>query len=144
MLKEPVRSRIHLLAAKEAPVLVILQRKRAQLCHVSVVNTETLQVEHGSWFRGALYPLRSDVSFDGQHMVYMALGRNGRDSWSGVCCLPWLTTLFDENCYGRSSGGCFTGRDALQTHWWGSTQRVAAKAAELPFIVTPIVPQEGR
>jgi hypothetical protein len=59
------KSRIHLLAAKEAPTLVILQRKRSTLFHVITVDIRTLKVTDGSWFRGKLYPLRCDVSFDG-------------------------------------------------------------------------------
>jgi len=30
-----------------------------------VVDTGTLRITVGSWFRGKLYPLRCDVSFDG-------------------------------------------------------------------------------
>jgi|SoiMethySBSTD1v2_1073268.scaffolds.fasta_scaffold1210311_2 hypothetical protein len=59
------RSRIHLLAAREAATLAILQRKRSKLFHVIVVDTGTLRITVGSWFRGKLYPLRCDVSFDG-------------------------------------------------------------------------------
>jgi hypothetical protein len=58
------RSRIDLLAAKEAPIVVILQRKRAKLFQVITVGTEKLWVNEGSWFRGVLYAMDSDVSWD--------------------------------------------------------------------------------
>lgn len=48
--------RIHLLAAREAPVVVILQRKRNKLFHVITLDTETDAINEGSWFRGMLYP----------------------------------------------------------------------------------------
>ena len=64
------RSRIHLLAARAAPVIVILQRKRTRLYHVTTLDTETHAINEGSWFRGKLDALCSDVSFDGKFMVY--------------------------------------------------------------------------
>jgi hypothetical protein len=54
MAPKQYRSRIHLLAAKEAPTIVILQRKRAKLFHVVTVDTQTHQVTEGAWFRGVL------------------------------------------------------------------------------------------
>jgi hypothetical protein len=77
------RSRIHLLAAREAPVIVILQRKRAKLFHVITVHTEKHWIGEGSWFRGVLYALDSDVSFDGKFMVYRARGANTQ-TWTGL------------------------------------------------------------
>ena len=62
----PHRSRIHLFAARQAPVIAVLQRKRAKLFHVITLDTETHAIGEGSWFRGALHPLYSDVSFDGK------------------------------------------------------------------------------
>jgi hypothetical protein len=47
-------SRIHLLAARHAPTIGILQRKRAKLFHVITVDTEKRRIEEGSWFRGKL------------------------------------------------------------------------------------------
>lgn len=42
------RSRIHLLAAKEAPVVVILQRKHSKLFHIITVNTEMERASRGT------------------------------------------------------------------------------------------------
>jgi hypothetical protein len=81
------RSRIHLLAARSAPALVVLQRKRSKLFHVIVIDTGTLRITEGSWFRGKLYPLRCDVSFDGRFMVYLAMGASGK-TCNGICRLP--------------------------------------------------------
>ena len=71
---------------------MILQRKRTKLFHVITVDTETHAIDEGSWFRGMLYELHCDVSFDGKFMVYPARGA-GDQLWSGVCRLPWLKTL---------------------------------------------------
>jgi hypothetical protein len=116
------RSRIHLLAAKEAPIVVILQRKRAKLFHVITVGTEKHWVNEGSWFHGVLYALDSDVSFDGKFMVYLARGRSG-DTWSGVGRLPWLTTLVHVETP-LTGGGYFSGRQDLKTRGWDCSEKI--------------------
>jgi hypothetical protein len=124
------RSRIHLLAAKEAPTIVILQRKRAKLFHVITVNTEKHWVAEGSWFRGVLYELSCDVSFDGKFMVYLARGSSGK-TWSGLCRLPWLTTLVHVESP-LTGGGYFAGRRDLKTHGWDCRERISS-SADVPF-----------
>jgi hypothetical protein len=136
---EQSRSRIHLLAAKEAPTSVILQRKRAKLFHVVTVDTATHHVEEGSWFRGVLYVMRCDVSFDGRHMVYFAMGKGSPDTWSGLCRLPWLKTLVEARGIGGSwGGGYFRERDVLASNVWAGTAVVGAEGA--PFRFSPIKP----
>lgn len=130
------RSRIHLLAAKEAPTVVILQRKRAKLFHIVTVDTEKHVVTEGSWFRGRLYEMKCDVSFDGQFMVYLAIGKgSGKfSSWTGLCRLPWLKTLAESETPGANwGGGYFADRNVLVTNGW----RKGAAAADLPFTLTP-------
>src|SRR5689334_1818042 len=97
------KSRMHLLIAKSAPALVIVQRKRARLFHVILVDIKRHRIAEGSWFRGRLYPLRCDISFDGMYMVYLAMGSQG-NTWNGVCRLPWLTTLTEAENMGSWFG----------------------------------------
>jgi hypothetical protein len=105
-----------LLVAKSAPIVVVLQRKRAKLFHVVTINTKRRQVEEGSWFRGKLYPKRCDVSFDGEYMVYLAMGSRG-NTWNGVCRLPWLTTLTEADNVGTwFGGGYFENEKVLRTN----------------------------
>src|ERR687887_452186 len=113
------RSRIHLLVARNAPTVVILQRKRAKLFHVVTIDAKRRWVEEGSWFRGKLYVLRCDVSFDGKHMVYLAMGSKGA-VWNGLCRLPWLSTLTEaENMGTWFGGGYFESQKVLRTNGWG-------------------------
>ena len=131
MSTKPVKSRIHLLAARKAPTIVILQRKRAKLFHVITVDTQTLRVRQGSWFRGRLYVMRCDVSFDGQFMVYLATGKAYK-SWSGLCRLPWLTTLVHVEGVGANwGGGYFRSARVLATNYWDL--ETVSVAAEIPF-----------
>ena len=133
MLRKPVRSRVHLLPARAAPVVVILQRKRNRLFHVITVDTETHAIDEGSWFRGMLYPMDCDVSFDGKFMVYRATGANYQTRWSGVCRLPWLKTLVhvDDPITG---GGYFSGPNDLKTHGWDHAEKIVS-TDDIPFTI---------
>ena len=39
----------------------------------------TGKYEQGAWFNGKLYARRCDVSFDGDWLVYLAMGGGGND-----------------------------------------------------------------
>jgi hypothetical protein len=125
------RSRNHLIAAREAPIIVILQRKRAKLFHMVTVGTDKHWVDEGSWFRGVLYAIDSDVSFDGKYMVYRARGSKGA-TWSGVCRLPWLTTLVHVETP-ITGGGYFSGPHDLKTHGWDCREKVYS--SDVPFTI---------
>ncbi len=117
--------------------MVILQRKRAKLFHVLTISGTRRAVEHGSWFRGKLYPLRCDVSFDGKHMVYLAMGSGG-NTWNGVCRLPWLATLTEaENMGSWFGGGYFASKKLLRANGWGREDFNPAKLARAPFTIEP-------
>lgn len=134
MASQQVKSRVHFLTARQAPVIVVLQRKRAKLFHVVTVNTRTSKVEEGSWFHGKLYPLRCDVSFDGTFMVYLAMGSDGK-TWNGLCRVPWLTTLIDvENMGTWFGGGFFPDRKLLNTNGWAASELTRT---DIPFALTP-------
>ena len=97
-------ARIHLLAAKESPVVVIVRRKPSRMVHILRWNTETDQLDAGSWFHGRLYEMRSDVSFDGCYMIYLAMGSSG-ETWTGVCRPPFLRTIVHWPNMGSWHGG---------------------------------------
>jgi hypothetical protein len=97
-------ARIHLLPAKEARYVVVLRRKPSKTYHVIRWNIETDQFEHGSWFTGHIYVLRTDVSFDGKWMVYLARGARG-NTWNGVCLLPHLKTYLEADAPDTWGGG---------------------------------------
>ncbi len=131
------RSRIHLLVARQAPVVVILQRRRATLFHVVTVKASTRRLAEGSWFRWKLYPLRCDVSFDGNYMVYLAMGARGT-TWNGVCRLPWLTTLTEAANMGAwFGGGYFESKTLLRANGWGSASFNPPKRTGAPFELQP-------
>ncbi len=138
MARIPHRSRVHLLAARAAPVIVILQRKARERFHVITLDTETHAINEGSWFRGMLHPLDCDVSFDGKFMIYRATGGSyPRASWSGVCRLPWLKTLVHvESREGPAGagGGFFSAPNELKTHLWSHKEKIFS-TDDIPFTI---------
>ena len=93
-------ARIHLLPAAKAPVVVVIRRKPSKLFHVIRVDTATGRYEQGAWFKGKLYPMRCDVSFDGNWLVYLALGARG-NTWNAVSELPRLTAVAESEEHGH-------------------------------------------
>ncbi len=110
--------RIQVILAKEAPVAAIIARFRAKLFHVMRWDIASNAIEHGSWFHGKLYEERCDLSFDGRHMVYFALGPSKRAfAWTAVCEPPRLSALawweHPDTWYG---GGYFLDARTLWVH----------------------------
>jgi hypothetical protein len=134
-------ARIHLLPAKEAPFVAILRRKPSKTYHIIRWNTETDKFEHGSWFTGHIYGLRSDVSFDGKWMVYLARGTKGI-TWNGVCLLPFLKTYLECETSGTwFGGGYWKDQKTLLTNGWereAQSQENPIKGA-VPFRIQPMV-----
>ncbi len=124
--------RLYFLMAKEAPIVVILRRGPSQRYHLIKINTQTATVEPGSWFTGSLYGDACDLSFDGEWLVYKALGAGGA-IWTGLCRPPWLKTYREWETAGtRNGGGFFASRTLLQIHVWSKMK--TTQEVSLPFI----------
>lgn len=75
-------------------------------------DTSTDEIQYGSRFSGSMYPNRFDVSWDGEWLVYFAMGRGG--VWTGVCQPPFLkTTLHWPQSDAWLGGGLFSRKDVL-------------------------------
>jgi hypothetical protein len=93
---------------------VILLRRPTTTWHVILWDLAKGTLEHGSWFRGKLYPLRCDLSWDGKLMVYLAMGSGAATTWNGVCAPPFLKTLAEWDNVGTwNGGGVWLERNAL-------------------------------
>jgi hypothetical protein len=110
-----VPARVHILLARESHYAVIIIRRRSKLFHIVKWNLETDTLERGSWFRGNIYPSRSDLSFDGKLMVYYALNPStGIFSWTAVCRPPFLKALLLwQHGDGWDGGGIFLAKNLL-------------------------------
>lgn len=130
-------ARIHLLPAKAAPFVIVIRRKPSKCFHIVRWNTRTDELEHGSWFKGKLYPKRCDVSFDGNWMVYLAMGASS-DTWNGVCNPPYLKTVVEsENMGTWFGGGYWSDRKTLLLNQW------TPDGGSLPFKLGQMEPEFG-
>lgn len=121
--------RIHLLSAKAAPIVCIIRRKPSKSFHIIKWNTANDQFVHGAWFRGKVYVLRCDISFDGEWLVYLAMGTAG-SAWNGIGRLPGLTTIYSFPSDGTSfGGGYWAQRDLLVLNNW----QPRGKPLRVPF-----------
>ncbi len=125
-------ARVHLLTAKEAPYVVIIRRKPSKTYHIIRWNTQSDKFEHGSWFTGHIYVDRSDVSFDGKWMVYLARGAKG-NTWNGVCLLPFLKTYFESEALDTWGGGGY----------WKNAKTLITDAWETHKGMTPFRVEDG-
>jgi len=130
-------ARIHLLPAAKAPIVVVIRRKPTKLFHIIRVDTVTGAYEQGAWFNGKLYPMRCDVSFDGDWLVYLAMGAGG-DTWSAVSRLPRLTAVTQyESGTTYFGGGYWRARDVLCANGW------TPEPSKLPFRTEPLLARYG-
>jgi len=135
-MQTPQPARIHLLPAKAAPYVVVIRRKPTNWVHVLRWNTLTDQVEYGTWFYGHLYAKRSDISFDGNWMVYLARDAKA-NTCNCVCHPPLLEPIINVPSNGTwYGGGYWESKDTLNLNaWhWPLLRNLWAKAKQLlPF-----------
>ncbi len=111
----PPAIRLHLLAARAAPRVLIIRRGPTRVSHMALWHTDTDTVEHGSWFRGQLYRDRCDLSWDGRWLVYFALGPAREHwSWTAISRPPWVRAeRFHPASDTWGGGGLWVGPDRL-------------------------------
>ena len=130
-------ARIHLLPAKVAPYVLVIRRKPSKCFHIIRWNTQADTLEYGSWFHGKLYPKRCDISFDGQWMIYLAMGASG-DTWNGICRLPYLHTVGEGPNLGTwYGGGYWRDQQTLLLNQWQLTK------GSVPFKLAELQPEFG-
>jgi hypothetical protein len=111
--------RIHVLLATRAPLGVLIRRGPSKRVCTVLWDRRRDDFRVGQWFKGRIYERRSDLSPDGQYMIYFAM--NGRwhepaqGSWTAISRAPYLKAiaLFPKgDCW--HGGGLFTGD---RTYW---------------------------
>jgi hypothetical protein len=112
-------ARIHLLPAKSAPYVVVIRRKPTDWFHVMRWNTATDQVEHSSWYKGKIFVKRSDVSFDGNWLIFLARDFGGYKAWNCIGHPPLLQPVVNvdsESTY--HGGGYWSNESTLRLNGW--------------------------
>ena len=112
---EPPPPRIYGIFAREAPVGVVFRRGPSAWVELIRLDLANDRAERGAWFHGRVYEDRSDLSPDGDLLVYVAAKHANTDAsygyvWTAVSRPPWMTALAlwpkNDTYYG---GGLFEG-----------------------------------
>lgn len=100
--------RLSFLLAPEAPVGLVLRRGPSKLVRIVIWNRTNDKFKPGQWFKGRIYADRSDISPDGRHMIYFAMGGVAwaipatRGTWTAISELPSLKAT---SLWGRATPG---------------------------------------
>jgi hypothetical protein len=119
-MKSETPPRIYCLIATQAPVAAVFRRGPSKWSHIGRWDLEKGVYESGAWFRGRIFPRRSDISPDGKYLCYFAHKPTAQwdigEAYIAVSKLPWLTALHAFGTCGTwTRGFCFTegpGEDA--------------------------------
>lgn len=108
--------RIYCIAATRAPIAAVFRRGPTSWSHVGRWDLEAGRYEPGAWFRGRIFPRRSDLSPDGRFLCYFAHKPTASwehgESYVALSRLPWLTALHAFGTCGTWTRGFhFTGKD---------------------------------
>lgn len=120
-----------------APYTIILRRKPTDWFHAIRWNTQTDQLEHGSWYAGTLYPKRADVSFDGQLLVFLAMDP-GANTFNRISHAPSLTPVVEVPADGTyRGGGYWLSTSLLRLNGWFTYAKLRRKKVEevLPLLL---------
>jgi hypothetical protein len=108
-----VKPRLHVLLARDANVGVVLRRgPSAQVASV-LWNRASDTFRLGQWLKGRIYERRSDLSPDGNHLIYFAMNGHWasvtKGAWTAVSIAPYLRAIAlyaKGDCW--HGGGLFT------------------------------------
>lgn len=113
--KKHTYARLGVLLASAAPVGVVFRRVRTKLVQIVLWHRDTDQFDEGQFFKGRIYVDRSDISPDGRHLIYLAMGGlawaipETGGVWTALSRVPSLTAT---GLWGQGDtwggGGMFT------------------------------------
>ncbi len=115
--------------------MAVFQRGPTAWAHVGRWDLSQHTYDSGAWFRGRIFPRRSDLSPDGRWLCYFA--EKNRASWEygptyiALSKLPWLTALRAWSTDGTWTRGYYfsTGSD---------TRRKGTSTLPIPYGLHPI------
>jgi len=115
----PYPARLHVLLARNSPKAVVIRRGPArQVCTIGWDRSDDTWTM-GQWLKGRIYEYNSDLSPDGQHLVYGALKGYRNGEWEGfytvVSRAPYLRALAWWTTLCGAEGGFFDGARSLRS-----------------------------
>lgn len=146
----PAPARVWVLLASEANTAVIFRRGPSRWTRLYLWDTQTDVITPGSWFAGRLYEWLSDLSPNGQHLLYFARNESKRRvqaaaekfgdgpmwSWTALCQPPYVRALGLWNASdGYSGGGIFRDNRTLSLNHSGQPLREQIKPENFNVLV---------
>lgn len=122
--------RLHVLTATKSAKAVVLRRGPTGRVASIGWDRATGAIEVGQWLAGRIYEHRSDISPDGQHMIYFA-GKGGMRWWTAISRAPWLHALVllpQNSTWG--GGGAFTPDGEVWLNGHGMVPELAVGTAK--------------
>jgi hypothetical protein len=118
-------SRLFVIFARNAPTAVIFRRGPTRWVQLILWHTDTNTFEPGQWFKGRIYPKRSDISPDGRYLIYYATKHKHEfseklpevfRSWTAISRPPYFTALrlWGVGWEGYYGGGLFCADGSIQ------------------------------
>jgi len=111
------KPRIHVLLARHAPVGVVIRRGPSKSVCTILWDRRRDEFRLGQWLKGRIYERRSDLSPNGEYLIYFAMNgkwdSDARGAWTAISRAPYLkaVALFPKgDCW--HGGGLFTARSA--------------------------------
>jgi hypothetical protein len=111
--------RLHALLASRAPLGVVFRRGPSKSACTLLWDRRTDEFRLGQWLKGRIYERRSDLSPEGNHLIYFAMNGKWKSdvkgAWTAISRAPYLKALalFPKgDCW--HGGGLFTGEN---TYW---------------------------
>lgn len=90
-------ARLHVLLARDKPTGVVLRRGPSKQVGSFLWDRSCDQFSMGQWLKGRIYERRSDISPNGEFLIYFAM--NGkwesetRGAWTALSRSPWLKAI---------------------------------------------------
>ena len=128
-----IPARLHVLLSRDAPIGLVIRRGPSKSVASILWNRDTDEFHVGQWLQGRIYERRSDLSPDGQYLIYFAM--NGKwsseseGSWTAISRSPYLKAIamFPKgDCW--NGGGLWTDRN---TYWINGGGSVLIDTAEV-------------
>ncbi|CAK6694314.1 hypothetical protein BBFGKLBO_01618 [Synechococcus sp. CBW1107] len=127
--------RIYCIPATEAPVIAVFRRGPSNWSHVGRWDLAERRYEPGAWFRGRIFPRRSDLSPDGRFLSYFAHKPSAiweyGETYVAVSKLPWLTALAALRTCGTWTRGFYFTEDQ-------DNQILQGRQLPIPYGLAPI------
>lgn len=103
-------ARIFGIKARDAKTAVLFRRGPSKHVQLLTWNLAKDTITPGQWVKLAVYPMRSDLSPDGRHLIYFAATHKGgpASNWTAISRPPYWTALhFYGQSHAWNGGGVF-------------------------------------